>query len=129
MYLNKILILQKRALHLLFFADVHDHAIPFFLEANVLPITFLYHECVASFMYDTNSKNAPINMLHLFTLTFSVTCIGDESRPSFDMQSFDVLCNHASHVTRAREYRKHGGFSGDRYPVCYCDECFRASDS
>ena len=43
-YLNKIPILQKRALRLLFFADVRDHAIPLFLEANVLPITFLYHE-------------------------------------------------------------------------------------
>ena len=56
MYLNKILILQKRALRLLFFADVRDHAVPLFLEANVLPITFLYHECVASLMYDINSK-------------------------------------------------------------------------
>ena len=62
-YLNKILILQKRALRLLFFADVRDHAMPLFLEANVLPITFLYHECVASLMFDTNSNNAPINML------------------------------------------------------------------
>ena len=60
MHLNKILILQKRALRLLFFADVRDHAIPLFLEANVLPITFLYHECVSSLMYDINSNNAPI---------------------------------------------------------------------
>ena len=53
-YFNKILILQRRALCLLFFADVRDHAIPLFLEANVLPITFLYHECVASLMHDIN---------------------------------------------------------------------------
>ena len=72
MYLNKILILQKRALRLLFFADVRDHAVPLFLEANVLPITFLYHECVASLMYDINSNSAPINMLHLFKETSSV---------------------------------------------------------
>ena len=39
-YLNKILILQKRALRLLYFADWHDHAIPLFLEADLLPITF-----------------------------------------------------------------------------------------
>ena len=65
-HLNKILILQKRALRLLFFADVRDRVIPLFLEANVLPITFLYHECVSSLMYDINSNNAPINMLHLF---------------------------------------------------------------
>ena len=42
MYLNKIRILQKRALRLLFFADVRDHAIPLFLEANVLPIRHFY---------------------------------------------------------------------------------------
>ena len=71
-YLNKILILQKRALRLLFFADVRDHAIPLFLEANVLPITFLYHECVSSLMYDINSNNAPINMLNLFKKTSSI---------------------------------------------------------
>ena len=72
MYLNKILILQKRALRLLSFADVRDHAIPLFLETNVLPITFLYHECVASLMYDINSNNAPISMLHLFKGTSSI---------------------------------------------------------
>ena len=37
--------LQKRAPRLLYFADWHDHAkITLFLEANVLPITFLYYE-------------------------------------------------------------------------------------
>ena len=82
MYLNKILILQKRALRLLFFADVRDHAIPLFLEANVLPITFLYHECVASLMYDINSNNAPINMLHLFKETSSVHSYNTRSSTS-----------------------------------------------
>ena len=82
MYLNKILILQKRALRLLFFADVRDHAIPLFLEANVLPITFLYHECVASLMYDINSNNAPINMLHLFKGTSSIHSYNRQSSTS-----------------------------------------------
>ena len=81
-YLNKILILQKRALRLLFFADVRDHAIPLFLEANVLPITFLYHECVASLMYDINSNNAPINMLHLFKETSSIHSYNTRSSTS-----------------------------------------------
>ena len=42
-YLNKILNLQKRALRLLHFTDWYNHAISLFLEANVLPITFLYY--------------------------------------------------------------------------------------
>ena len=33
-YLNKILILQKRALPLFFFTNWHKHAIPLFLEAT-----------------------------------------------------------------------------------------------
>ena len=36
-YLNRILIIQKRALRLLYFADWQAHAIPLFPEANVLP--------------------------------------------------------------------------------------------
>ena len=53
-----------------FFADVH--VIPLFLQANVLPITFLYYECVSSLMCDVNSNNAPINMLQLFKKTSSI---------------------------------------------------------
>ena len=65
-YLNKILILQKRALRLLYFVDWHDHAIPLFLEANVLPITFLYYESVSALMHDINNNEAPVNMSNLF---------------------------------------------------------------
>ena len=54
-YLNKILILQKRALRLLYFADWHDHAIPLFLKANVLPIAFLYYESVSTLIHHINN--------------------------------------------------------------------------
>ena len=64
-YLNKILMLQKRALRLLYFTDWHDHAIPLFLEANVLPITFLYYESVSSLMYDIDNGKAPTIHDHL----------------------------------------------------------------
>ena len=36
----KLLILQKRALCFMCFADRHDHAIPLFLRAQTLPIHF-----------------------------------------------------------------------------------------
>ena len=39
---------QTRALRLLDFIDRHDHAIPLFLEANVLPIIFVYYESVSA---------------------------------------------------------------------------------
>ena len=41
-YLNKILILQKRALRLINFAPFKSHAIPLFDFYNVLPLSFLY---------------------------------------------------------------------------------------
>ena len=56
-YLDKILNLPKTALRLLYFADLHDHAIPLFLEANVLPITFLYYESLSTLIdYINNDK-------------------------------------------------------------------------
>ena len=52
-FLNKILILQKRALRLLYFSDWHNHAIPLFLEANVLPITSPYYDSVTVLKYES----------------------------------------------------------------------------
>ena len=43
-YLNKIVVLQKRVLRLIYFVDRNDHAIPLFVNAKILPFTFLYYE-------------------------------------------------------------------------------------
>ena len=73
-YLNKILKLQKRALHtcMMCFTDRCDHAILFFIDANTLPITFLYYVSVSNLMHDINSNNAPLNIVHLFEKTSSI---------------------------------------------------------
>ena len=81
-YLNKILILQKRALRLLYFTDWHEHAIPLFLDANVLPITFLYYESVSTLMYDINNCKAPRNMLNLFQKTSNIHSYNTRSSTS-----------------------------------------------
>ena len=47
---------------LLYFADWHDNVIPLFLEANVLPITFLCYESVSTLMHDINNDKAPANI-------------------------------------------------------------------
>ena len=60
-YLNNILILQKRALRFLYFADWHDHVVPLFLEVNVLP----YYESVSTSMLDINNDKAQANMLNI----------------------------------------------------------------
>ena len=41
-YLNKLLVLQKRALRLIYFAKARDHAIPYILLNQ---IAFLYSLC------------------------------------------------------------------------------------
>ena len=42
-HLNKIITLQKRVLRFIYFSGRRDHAIPLFLNANILPATFLYY--------------------------------------------------------------------------------------
>ena len=42
----------KRALRIINFSDRLDHAIPLFIDANVLPLNFLYHQTLSSLMHD-----------------------------------------------------------------------------
>ena len=48
--INKLLLLQKRALRLMYFTDKQQHAIPLFLKSNFLPIQMIYFEKTASLM-------------------------------------------------------------------------------
>ena len=43
-YINKILILQKRALRFIYFSQLKEHAVPLFIEADSLPVNFLHYE-------------------------------------------------------------------------------------
>ena len=68
---------QKRLFFLLtrgldLFAQTDDHAIPFFVNAKILPLQSLYYESVCSLMYDGNKNTAPGNMLKLFSRISSV---------------------------------------------------------
>ena len=44
--LDKLLILQKRALRLIHFAPYRSHAIPLFIHYNILPLNFQYYQSV-----------------------------------------------------------------------------------
>lgn len=60
---DKILILQKRAIRMIFYVDRCDHAVPYFLMLmHILPITFLYYESIASLTHDIDKGNAPLNL-------------------------------------------------------------------
>jgi len=57
---------------MIYFADGRDHAIPFLIIANILPLSFLYYEYVSSLMHDINNTNAPLTILKLIQKMSSV---------------------------------------------------------
>ena len=65
-FLIKILILQKEVLRMMYFMDIREHAIPLFIDADILPVTFMYYKSVASLMHDINNNNSLPNLLNLF---------------------------------------------------------------
>ena len=50
------------------FADGREHAIPLFVKAQILPVTFLYYEVVSKLMFDVHNQSAPINGNQSFRL-------------------------------------------------------------
>ena len=68
-HLNKLLLLQKRALRLMHFTSSREHAIPFFVSKKTLPINLFYHKSVLCLMHDVSNKWVPSNILDLFTET------------------------------------------------------------
>ena len=64
---NRLLILQKRALRLIFFCRSREHAIPLFIKSNCLPISFLFFQQLCYLMYDIHTQVAPINLINQFT--------------------------------------------------------------
>ena len=64
--LNKILILQKRALRLMYFSDRRAHAIPLFVRSGVLHLNMLYFKYSAILMHDISNNRAPSKISELF---------------------------------------------------------------
>ena len=64
--LNKILILQKLALRLMYFSDRRAHAIPMFVRSAVLPLNMLYFKYSATLLHDISNIRAPSKISELF---------------------------------------------------------------
>jgi len=64
--LRKILILQKRALRLMYFFPNRDHILPLFISSNIFPINLLYFGTVLIFMHDVAHDSVPLNLKNLF---------------------------------------------------------------
>ena len=63
-HLTKILLLQKKGLRLIFFANRNVHAIPLFIVANILPISFLYFKSVSYLMHYIHTNTAPSKIVN-----------------------------------------------------------------
>ena len=68
---NKIAVLQKQVLHLIYLTDKKEHAIPLFINAKIIPITILYHEAVCKLMLDLHNNSAPSNIMKRFVRTLN----------------------------------------------------------
>ena len=70
--INRLLLLQKRALRLIHFAQRQEHAIPLFVKSKLLPIQMLYFKNTACLMHDISCKTAPVLIQNLFIETRNV---------------------------------------------------------
>ena len=56
-YIGKLaLVLQKRALRLIYFAPSHAHAILLFIQSKILPVNMIYFDAVVNVMHDIWKK-------------------------------------------------------------------------
>ena len=62
----RVLVLQKHALRLIYFSKPKDHAIPFLIESNCVPLQSLFFQQLTYLMYDVHDKTAPESLLHKF---------------------------------------------------------------
>ena len=65
-HLNKILVLQKRAMRLVKFKGNKEHAIPLFISLNVLPVNMIYFKSVCNLMYDVSNNTCPSAISNYF---------------------------------------------------------------
>ena len=66
-HLQKLLVLQKRVLRLMYFSEPRAHAVLLFMTSNILPVNMLYVETVSSLMYDVSCLSVPSNISELVT--------------------------------------------------------------
>ena len=71
-HLNKLLILQKRALRFIYFSDRCDHGVPLFLNAHILPLNFMHYKLLAKTMHDVSNDLVPSNLKDLFIPTAKI---------------------------------------------------------
>ena len=69
---RKIVILQKQALRLIYISKSKEHAVPFFLKSNCLPLPSLFFRDCSYLLYDINRQTAPVSILNQFVKTSQI---------------------------------------------------------
>ena len=64
-YIDQILVLQKRALRLIYFTCYRSHAIPLCVSSNTITINMLYFKSVSILLHDVFNKQTPCNVSNL----------------------------------------------------------------
>ena len=64
--LDKLLVLQNRALRLIQFTPYRSHAIPLFIHYNIFPLNFQYCKSVCTIMHDVSNNSSPESISNLF---------------------------------------------------------------
>ena len=94
--LDKLLILQERALRFIFFANRQDHAILLFLKAKLLPVNCLYYKLLAETMHDVNNNLVPSNLKDIFFPTAKVHSYNTRSSASnnfyIQILRLEIMC-------------------------------------
>ena len=70
--LKKLLVLQKRAIRLIYFTSNREHAVPYFVQSRILPLDSLFFQQIAYLMRDVDNHIAPKNIVTLFKKVGSV---------------------------------------------------------
>ena len=67
---------------MMYFMDIREHAIPLFIDADILPVTFMYYKSIARLMHDINNNHSPPNLLNLFQKTSTIHSYNTRSSTS-----------------------------------------------
>ena len=65
--ISKLLVLQKHALRVIYFAPSDAHAIPLLTESKILRVNMIYFDTVANLIHDIWKGLAPSPIRALFT--------------------------------------------------------------
>ena len=89
--LDKLLKLQRRAFRFIYFSNRNEHAIPLFVDANILPLIFSYYESIAKLMCDVRYGISPksIHALFEYSLWF-VSGMHQYNTRSSESQKFSI---------------------------------------